>query len=195
MNKITKLLKKKESEILEFDTFDEKYNQNYHYGVNKILFLKRIYNKFIISNSPLEYILKFNRDVITDFFCIYCLDKDVQLYLKNIISLMNQDDVICLLKKHIDVSILVKCKENVDFSGVYSNGKTCLFQINSLNYLISLLLSDIDFNINYKCNDLTFFSKMISDKKNIPLNKLSKLLWILEMRDYNFNDVFNYNQF
>lgn len=34
---------------------------------------------------------------------------------------------------------------------------------------------------------------MINNQKKLPKHKLSKLLWTMDLRGYNFNDVFDYN--
>lgn len=127
-----------------------------------------------------EFVKKYDDEIIFDTLRMYkmCFVDDMIQHVENY-----PIDMIFICVKYLVSPDKIKTY-NIDINYI-QNDKTCLFGLN-IKYLIKLLSSDLNFNVNYlDAHNKTFFNTILSLKPEPDLYK--QLIDILVVKNYNFN--------
>jgi hypothetical protein len=137
-------------------------------------------NKLNTIKDIKEFVKKYDDEIIFDTLRMYkmCFYDDMIHHIENY-----PIDMIFICVKYLVSPDKIKTY-NIDINYI-QNDKTCLFGLD-IKYLIKLLSSDLNFNVNYlDAHNKTFFNTILTLKTE-P-NLYNQLIDILIVKNYNFN--------
>lgn len=149
-------------------------------NISKNTICNNFKNKLNNIKDIKEFVKKYDDEIIFDTLRMYkmCFYDDMIQHVENY-----PIDMIFICVNYLVSPDKIKTY-NIDINYI-KNDKTCLFGLN-IKYLIKLLSSDLNFDVNYlDAHNKTFFNSILSLKPEPDMYK--KLIEILIVKNYNFN--------